>query len=114
VEGVNLMKVYIGKRDADDILSVFVRIGEVENKVDPRSDLRNHSIGFECGYSGSGPAQLALAICADVLGDDERALDVYQKFKVSVIAGLPREVDWELTEAQVLEGIIILTTAEPF
>jgi len=28
----------------------------------PRSDLRNHSPnGFEWGYSGSGPAQLALA-----------------------------------------------------
>lgn len=45
--------------------------------LEPRHDLRNHSPdGFEWGYSGSGPAQLALALAADVLGDDDRAVAV--------------------------------------
>ena len=59
--------------------------------LDPRCDLYNHSpCGFQWGYAGSGPAQLALALCADVLGDDARALRVYQDFKMLVIAPLPR------------------------
>ncbi|GAF79707.1 unnamed protein product, partial [marine sediment metagenome] len=39
-------------------------------ELPPRLDLRNHSpMGFECGYLGSGPAQLALALLADVFDD---------------------------------------------
>ena len=43
--------------------------------LDPRLDLWNHSpTGFQWGYGGSGPAQLALALLADYLGDDEQAV----------------------------------------
>jgi len=55
----------------------------------PRRDLANHSAtGFAWGYQGSGPAQLALAILADYLGDDERALALHQVFKSKMIATL--------------------------
>ena len=38
--------------------------------LDSRRDLWNHSpTGFEWGYCGSGPAQLALALLADHLGE---------------------------------------------
>jgi hypothetical protein len=54
-----------------------------------RLDLWNHSpTGFEFGYGGSGPAQLALAILADCCGD-EAALVYHQAFKWAVIARLP-------------------------
>ena len=60
--------------------------------LDPRLDLSNHSPDhFEWGYGGSGPAQLALAILADHLADDEEALLFYQRFKWAVIADLPRQ-----------------------
>ena len=50
-----------------------------------RTDLRDHSpTGFEWGYPGSGPSQLALAILADVVGD-ELAQVHYQSFKRDVI-----------------------------
>lgn len=50
--------------------------------LNPRFDLRNHSPdGFNWSYGGSGPAQLALALLADALGDDDLAQDHYQKFK---------------------------------
>lgn len=46
-----------------------------------RTDLRNHSpAGFNWGYGGSGPAQLALSLLADALGDNW-ALILYQDFK---------------------------------
>jgi hypothetical protein len=56
--------------------------------LNPRFDLRQHSpTGFEFGYGGSGPAQLALAILADHKSD-EFALEHYQGFKFKVIGSI--------------------------
>jgi hypothetical protein len=110
-------KSYVGRRarNSDEAepgtLMVFVVTcgvtPPVSKKLNPRLDLRNHSpTGFECGYAGSGPAQLALAICADVLGDDEHAQRVYQAFKTKVIAALPQDADWVLlADREVLDVI---------
>jgi hypothetical protein len=69
--------------------------------LDYRLDLRNHSpTGFEWGYAGSGPAQLALALCAAVM-HRERALECYQQFKFNVVGRLPKD-GWTLTREQVL------------
>ena len=70
----------------------------------PRRDLRNHSQGFEWGYGGSGPAQLALALAADVLGDDEKAQDIYQRLKFRLVGGLHHEC-WVLTEGRIRSAI---------
>jgi hypothetical protein len=49
-------------------------------------DVRNHSPdGFNHGYGGSGPAQLALAIMLET----EKHYEIYQEFKWAVIANLP-------------------------
>lgn len=72
----------------------------------PRLDLRNHSpSGMDWGYCGSGPAQLALAILADVLQDDDAALRCYQRFKFDIVAMLDR-AGFTLDQLQV-EGWII-------
>jgi hypothetical protein len=72
-------------------------------KVNPRLDLFNHSpSGFEWGYGGSGPAQTALAILADFLHDDDRAVLLHQKFKWDVISKMPHK-DWRINEV-VLRG----------
>lgn len=77
---------------------------EKQERLDPRQDLRNHSPdGPEWGYPGSGPSQLALAICADALGDGARAKLVYQDFKMAKIAPLDRYAPWTITQAEVLE-----------
>jgi hypothetical protein len=70
-----------------------------------RLDLRQHSpTGFEWGYGGSGPAQLALAILADYLGDSRRALAHYQAFKWDIIARLPRQ-GWTLTDKRIQQAL---------
>lgn len=52
--------------------------------------LRNHSPdGFNWGYGGSGPAQLALGILLKFLSK-YAALAFYQVFKFSVVAGWPQ------------------------
>ncbi len=70
-------------------------------RLNPRRDLWNHSpTGFEWGYGGSGPAQLALAILADHCGNDEQALNFYQRFKWAVVAELPGR-GWTLTSQEI-------------
>jgi Family of unknown function (DUF6166) len=98
------MKTYVGKRNADGC-SVLVREGSHARPLPLRLTLFNHSpTGFEWGYQGSGPAQLALAILADALHDDERAVRLHQHYKRAVICKLPREA-WRIEEREVREWI---------
>lgn len=90
---------YLGNIDATTGERVVYRVREDGfcTPLNPRFDLRNHSpTGFQWGYGGSGPAQLALALLADYLKDDARALQLYQDFKWSVIAVLPQNNAWTL------------------
>jgi len=51
--------------------------------------LASHSpSGFEWGYGGSGPAQLALALLLDYTDDEEVALAEYKAFKTEVVSQL--------------------------
>lgn len=59
-----------------------------------RKDEFHHSpTGFEWGYGGSGPAELARAILMEVYPNDEevRHPRCYQRFKTDVVVTLPRE-----------------------
>jgi len=90
------MKTYRGTREGH-----AVDVTVTGRPLNPRLDLWNHSpTGFEWGYGGSGPAQLALAILADHLGDNDEALNLYQEFKRNVVAGLAYR-GWTLTSQQV-------------
>jgi hypothetical protein len=51
----------------------------------------NHSPdGFNWGYEGSGPAQLALAILLAAGVPKDRAVALHQQFKREIIAALPQ------------------------
>ena len=59
----------------------------------PSQKVWNHSPdGFNWGYSGSGPAQLALAIILKLTGK----ADGYQEFKFKTIAAIPFGKDFEI------------------
>ncbi len=100
-----MSKIYAGRRFSPGEVVVEVHETHPENEtttrdLPPRNDIRNHSPdGFEWGYAGSGPAQLALAILADFTGRAPSARE-YQKFKGQIIQNL-REDRWEITGAQV-------------
>lgn len=90
------MKRYEGRREAHGTIVTVNR-----RPLNPRLDLWNHSpTGFEWGYGGSGPAQLALALLADHLDDDEQAVALHQDFKRAVVAKLDRRA-WTLTSEQI-------------
>jgi len=76
--------------------------------LNPRYDLANHSPdGFEYGYNGSGPSQLALAILANEF-DDEIALRHYQAFKFNYIALLERDKDHTFDSDQLTHILMTL------
>ncbi len=98
----------------DDEWQVFSVNGKrLMTELPPRNDLANHSPdGFSWGFSGSGPAQLALAILAHHLAHskkrtvaDSTALGLYQRFKEVVVAAMDQEEDWVLTANDVDRGI---------
>ena len=97
------MKRYEGHREGH-----AVEVTVDGRPLSPRFDLWNHSpTGFEWGYGGSGPAQLALALLADHFGDDEQALSLYQLFKFAVVAKLPRD-GWSLTSDAITQALSVL------
>lgn len=89
-------RVYRGIRKSDGSTAVTAD----GRRLTPRTDLRQMSAQFEWDASEAGPSQLALAILADLLRDDERALALYPEVKRRLISGLPPE-GWILTAEQV-------------
>jgi hypothetical protein len=89
------MKTYRGGRSLDGaVVTVDGR------PLPPRYDLKRlSSTGFEWTYEGAGPAQLALALLADHLGDDAQALALCEPFMQRVVAELDNS--WELTSADI-------------
>ena len=82
---------YTGSRTIDGI-EVLVD----GRRLDERYDLKKFtSGGFEWTYEGAAPQQLALALLADHLGDDQAALRLSQPLMRAVVANL--ENDWQLT-----------------
>jgi hypothetical protein len=74
--------------------------------LDPRFDLWNHSMtGFNWGYAGSGPAQLALALLADATGDDDFAVEHHQAYKFDRLVELDR-TEWEMTQSDILDWAV--------
>lgn len=65
--------------------------------------VRHSPTGFEWGYDGSGPADLALAIVHNFLGYEPAPM-IYQEFKRRIVARFDRDV-FELPVSKVLETL---------
>ena len=101
-----------GQRTADGRALVWV------DEDRPLPQVVHHSpSGFEWGYGGSGPADLALSILALVIGDERetvgifegrtcsaRAWQLHQQFKREYVAGFEHEA-WSLSVGQVRQWI---------
>jgi len=102
------MKFYEGKRFRSKC-TVTVNGQPLERRL----DLLNHSpTGFEWGYGGSGPAQLALALLADAIGDDDAAVMLHHEFKWKVVANLPLH-SWKLTSREIRKSVEALNSGAP-
>ncbi len=96
------MTTYVGVRhDGNAIVSVVDAQTKRASMLDAGRRYVNHSpTGFECGYLGSGPAQLAFAILLDHFRSPGEALFYYQDFKQQVIANFTAN-RWELTTEEI-------------
>lgn len=89
------MKIYRGDRTIDGIV-VLVN----EEDLEPRIDAKCYSSdGFEWGYEGPAPSQLAFAILLDHFGDVEKAASLHEIFMKRAVANFHNE--WEMNSDDV-------------
>lgn len=98
------MKTYKGVRRSDGSVEVFVveyipNSDGLERRGCLEHRFRHSHDGFEWGYGGSGPADLAFSILWDYLGP-EIAESCYMEFKWSVVSVLNRK-EWTLTTGEI-------------
>jgi hypothetical protein len=68
--------------------------------------LFNHSPdGFNYGYGGSGPAQLALALLLDVTENPDLSVRLHQDFKWEFVAKWDQEFPWKISEKTIAEWV---------
>ena len=89
------MKTYQGKRTIDGLV-VTVDGAPLPEHYEVK---RFTTFGFEWTYEGDSPRQLALAILADHLSDNARALQLTEPFMTAVVANFDN--DWQLTGAEI-------------
>ena len=93
------MKTYAGERTLEG--AIVTVDGE---RLAPRLDLHAfNQTGFEWTYTGPGPQQLALALLADHLGDDARALALSKPFMQAVVAHLDNA--WVMTSDEIAAAL---------
>ncbi len=93
---VSSRRVFFGTKNNERIL---------ELEPDASQKIVNHSPdGFNWGYGGSGPSQLALAIML-YLTSEANALELYQDYKSEIIAPLSGDKDFQISKRSTLEWI---------
>lgn len=88
------MKLYQGRRldngDTEVIVEVLDSKGRTINVYNLQHHIRHSPDGFEWGYGGSGPAELARCILIDNFNGDIKKIDncpgLYQDFKSEIVA----------------------------
>ncbi len=97
------MKRYVGDRTIDG-----VKVTVDDAPLDPCTGIAEFSKnGFEWSYEGPEPRQLALALLADHLGDNEKAKASVETFMKAVVANFENE--WEMTSADIDEALAALS-----
>lgn len=100
------MKLYQGRRvNGTPVVTVIGDDGS-RSELSAAASLKIHSHspdGFNWGYGGSGPAQLALGLLLDATGDRYEAERLYQAFKWDVVSwwGL----SWSISDADIRDWL---------
>lgn len=86
---------------AGEVLGTEVTVNGRPLLIDPSRQVRDHSpTGFEWGYGGSGPSQLALALLLDATGGDrDLSTRCYHWFKWATVSGWGDT--WRITAGEI-------------
>ncbi len=95
-----MAKEYIGCGRTKDVTVYGVYLPTCQEIV-------NHSPnGFNWGYHGSGPVQLALAFMVDLYGKNLKSHPIhYQTLKSELVATFPMDQDFKITDLEILQII---------
>lgn len=114
------MKTYTVKRTPEGV-KLFVKDGAAAaSEITPAKSLailRHSPDGFEFGFLGSGPSQLALAILLDAFADTAPApnllaLDHYVSFKMGFLGSAVRGLEqFTITQREILRWLANRTLA---
>ena len=99
---------YRGRRIGDagpQPVTVIERVNGIAHRTYPlRQRIIWHSPdGFQWGYGGSAPSDLALNLLLHATGDEETARALHQRLKWAFVAGWGDE--WSITQAEVLAWV---------
>lgn len=93
--------IYRGYSESDDTVGEIAVLVVENGTTRPLAHQVKHSpTGFNWGYMGSGPADLARSILADHLGRIPHPA-IYQRFKEMFVGRLPQGGAWEVTADEV-------------
>jgi hypothetical protein len=87
---------------------VFVVRDGKARLLDPRHDLADCSDGVSWGYPGSGPAQLAVAMLMELLGDWDRIQRIRHEFQDVFAARIPQARNWTADGADIMAIVLEL------
>ncbi len=80
--------------------------------LQPRLDLRNQTtVGLASFGEGFRPAHLAVALLADALGDDARAIRTHEHFSRRVVTLFPER--WTITRSRILAYVAMIEQQTP-
>lgn len=97
--GQKFQRIYVGTPDGIVMVTSTQDRGATAKPLNPRLDLiRKIPTGFSWGFTGSGPHQLSLALLADALGDDRLALALMIPFTHRVLASIPADEPWSMSD----------------
>jgi len=101
-----LYKGYRIQERSDGVVDVYDDEGNF-SQLPLHYDLCQHSIsGFNWGYGGSGPTQLAFSLLYDVTENQKVAHSNAQNFKWDVLARIPTDDDWQMTFEEINDWLL--------
>lgn len=97
-------KRYVGRIGAGVRYVGVIEADDKPRDLALRREIIDHSLEFNWGYQGSGPAQLALAILMDALGPSQRrrAVALHQEFKRAFVARWDGVHGWDISAREVI------------
>lgn len=106
------MKTYMGKLRAGGVGGQVILVIDNDGSSKLLLHIVRHSPdGFNWGFGGSGPADTALSILTDCVGNDV-ANAFYQRFKSEFVAGWKES--FEITAKEIKDWLLSITKDEKY
>lgn len=101
----NEHRLYVGTHEHYAVVVCDFEAKIPQTALRPRNDLHDYASFYGWGCDHESVLQLALALLADTLGSDRRALLLHKWFAARVISRMDATQGWVLSQSQTLEMV---------